>query len=286
MSTPNATPAIRLLAVDLDGTTLDHEGQISPRVLAAVRAATERGVWVTIATGRNLPSSRPFAERLGINAPLICQQGGLVYDLTQGKVLRHVTLPHTLSCELLDLEREHPEWKAVLYHDSRIYITQADLLDDMQPLIGYAPTVVADLCAVLDAQDADKVLFTVQPEDAPRALHMLRERVGARATVVQSHARFVEVIPLEADKGSALRWLAQYLGVPREAVMAIGDQGNDDTMVAWAGVGVAMGNASPTTKALADWIAPPIDQDGAAIAIERFVLNVHAEAREWLGEQN
>lgn len=278
MSSPNYAADIRLLAVDLDGTTLDHTGQISLRVLAAVRAAVERGVWVTIATGRNLPSSRPFAERLGINAPLICQQGGLVYDLAQERTLRHITLPHDLSCELLELERAHPQWKAVLYHDSRIYITQADLLDDMQPLIGFSPMVVADLCVVLAEQDADKVLFTVQPEDAPRALQALRERVGTRATVVQSHARFVEVIPLEADKGSALRWLAQHLGVPREKVMAVGDQGNDDSMVAWAGIGVAMGNASSSTKSVADWIAPPIEQDGAAIAIERFVLGTPAPA--------
>lgn len=277
MSSPTSASAIQLLAVDLDGTTLDHAGQISARVLAAVRAAVERGVRVTIATGRNLPSSRPFAERLGINAPLICQQGGLVYDLARERPLRHLTLPRALSCELLALEREYPDWKAVLYYNNRIFITQADWLDGMQPLIGYAPTVVPDLCAALAEGEADKVLYAVQPEDAPRALQTLRARVGARATVVQSHARFVEVIPLEADKGSALRWLAHYLGVPREAVMAIGDQGNDDTMVAWAGVGVAMGNASPSTQAVADWVAPPIDQDGAAVAIERFVLNQPAQ---------
>jgi hypothetical protein len=84
---------------------------------------------------------------------------------------------------------------------------------------------------------------------------------------------FVEVNPLGADKGSALKMLAADLGIPRERVMAIGDQGNDATMIEWAGLGVAMGNANEVTQAVADWIAPHIDEDGAAVAIERFVLD-------------
>lgn len=264
---------IRLLEVDLDGTTVDHEGYISARVLNALRAAMARGVWVSVATGRNVPSARPFAEHIGINAPMLCLQGGLVYDLREERVLRHITLPHALSCELVDVMRAHPEWKPVVYQDNRIYINDASFFAGIQTLIGFQPIVADDLCAVLQARDTDKVLFTVPPEDAPRALETLRAHVNGRALVVQSHARFVEVTPLGADKGTALAWLADYLDVPREQVMAIGDQGNDATMIAWAGLGVAMGNAPEFVKALADWVAPSVDEDGAAVAIERFVLD-------------
>lgn len=264
---------IRLLEVDLDGTTVDHEGRISPRVLEALRAAMVRGVWVSVATGRNLPSARPFAERIGINAPLLCLQGGMVYDLQRERVLRHVTLPHALSCELVEVMRAYPEWKPVVYQDNRIYINDAAFFAGIQTLIGFQPILAEDLCAVLQARDTDKVLFRVPPEDAPRALETLRAHVGERALVMQSHAIFVEVTPLGADKGTALQWLANYLGVPRAQVMAIGDQDNDATMIAWAGLGVAMGNAPEPVKALAAWVAPSIDEDGAAVAIERFVLN-------------
>jgi hydroxymethylpyrimidine pyrophosphatase-like HAD family hydrolase len=103
-------------------------------------------------------------------------------------------------------------------------------------------------------------------------MQLVKTFVGPRANVVQSHAMFVEINPLGADKGSALKLLTTDLGIAREHVMAIGDQGNDATMVEWAGLGVAMGNANAITKAVADWIAPAIDDDGAAVAIEKFIL--------------
>lgn len=264
--------SIKLLALDLDGTTVNHDLTIAPRVMSAVQAAMRRGVKVTIATGRNVPSTRPFVERLGVNAPVICQQGGVIYDYRTEAVLHRVTLPHELACELAALEREHPTWKAVMYQDDRIYVTDAAFFSRLDGLVGANVQAVPDLCDVLARSDADKILFTVEPDDAPAVLEWLRRYIGPRATVVQSHARFVEVNPLGADKGSALQMLAADLGVPREQVMAIGDQGNDATMVAWAGIGVAMGNANEVTKAVADWVAPGIEDDGAAVAIERFVL--------------
>jgi hypothetical protein len=74
------------------------------------------------------------------------------------------------------------------------------------------------------------------------------------------------------SKGDALRRLAAHLDIPQAQVMAVGDQDNDTAMIAWAGLGVAMGNGSPAVKAIADWVAPSVAEDGAAVAIERFVL--------------
>jgi hydroxymethylpyrimidine pyrophosphatase-like HAD family hydrolase len=100
----------------------------------------------------------------------------------------------------------------------------------------------------------------------------MRRHFEGRMEVVRSHAMFVEGNPLGVSKEDALRRLAVHLGIPQAQVMAIGDQGNDAGMIAWAGVGVAMGDGSPAAKAVADWIAPPLAEDGAAVAIERFVL--------------
>ncbi|GAG40119.1 unnamed protein product, partial [marine sediment metagenome] len=79
-------------------------------------------------------------------------------------------------------------------------------------------------------------------------------------------------LPLGVDKGTALAWVAEGLGISREATMAIGDSGNDAGMIAWAGLGVAMGNASAEAKSVADYVAPSVDDDGLAEAIERFCL--------------
>lgn len=266
-------PNIKLLAIDLDGTTVNHDINITSRVLAAVQAATVQGVRVVIATGRNTPSTRAFAERFGVLGPTICQQGGMIYDFASETALHKITLDHTLACDLLALEQKHPTWKPVLYQHDDIYVSDGDFFARLDGLVGFDPHVAPDLCGMLAGTDADKVLFTMNPADVPDALRIVRELVGERANVVQSHAMFVEINPLGADKGTALAWLAGYLNVPRENVMAIGDQGNDETMVAWAGLGVAMGNGNDATKTVADWIAPTIDDDGAAVAIERFILN-------------
>lgn len=267
-------PPITLLALDLDGTTVQHDLSISPRVLNAVQAAMSRGVLVTIATGRNVPSTRPFVERFGVNAPAICQQGGVIYNYRTETTLHKIMLPHELACELAALEREHPTWKAVMYQDDRIYVTDDAFFSRLNGLVGFHTISAPDLCVVLNRSDADKILFTLDPRETPEALRQVTEFVAGRANVVQSHAMFIEVNPLGADKGSALKMLAADLGVEREHVMAIGDQGNDATMVAWAGLGVAMGNGNTVTQAVADWIAPTLDEDGAAVAIETFILSL------------
>jgi Cof subfamily protein (haloacid dehalogenase superfamily) len=263
----------KLVALDLDGTTVRPDLSISPRVLRAVQRAKERGLWVTVATGRNIASTRGFADRLGINAPAICLQGGVIYDYQTERRLRHISLPRDLACELAAIERAQPTWRAALYQGDRIYVTDGAFFGRLDDLVGRGFSVVPDLCAVLGQTDADKILFTLDPPHVPAALAHLRALVGERAVVVQSHARFVEVNPLGADKGAALQALAAHLGVAREAVMAIGDQGNDATMIAWAGLGVAMGSGHADICARADWIAPGIEEDGAAVAIERFVLD-------------
>jgi Cof subfamily protein (haloacid dehalogenase superfamily) len=265
--------AFKLIALDLDGTTVRPDLSISPRVLRAVQRARESGLWVTVATGRNVASTRRFAAQLGINAPAICLQGGVIYDYQTERYLRHIPLPRDLACELVAIERAQTAWRAALYQGDRIYVTDGAFFGRIDDLVGRGFTVVPDLCAVLAGEDADKILFAVDPPQAPAALAHLRAIVGERAVVVQSHTRFVEVNPLGADKGAALQALAAHLGVAREAVMAIGDQGNDATMIAWAGCGVAMGNGHADLRAIADWVAPDIEADGAAIAIERFVLN-------------
>jgi Cof subfamily protein (haloacid dehalogenase superfamily) len=270
----NPKSKVELLALDLDGTLLDEQFRISPRVLSALAAAVRRGVRVTIATGRPVEVTRPFVQAVGVNAPAICMQGGVIYDFATETLLHQMTLPHELGCELSALERQYPAWQAVIYAPDAMYVSSIRYeMDFYAALLGTNLTVHDDLCGALNRCDPQKVLYIVPPQDAPLALSELKKVAGARAVVVQSHALFVEVNPPEAHKGAGLARLAETLGIPRERVMAIGDQDNDETMIAWAGVGVVMGNGSPASKAVADWVAPPISEDGVAAAIERYILS-------------
>jgi len=268
------TPPIALIALDLDGTILNDQFQISPRVLSALQAAVALGVRVTIATGRPVEVTRPFVKAVGVNAPTISMQGGVIYDFATETTLHELTLPHELACALTELEAHYPAWQAVIYGDGALYVSSIRYpMDFYASLLGTNLQVHDDLCAALNRQDPQKVLYIIPPEDAELAVNELKRITGDRATVVRSHALFVEVNPLEAHKGAGLARLAADLGIPREQVMAIGDQDNDVTMLEWAGLGVVMSNGSAASKLVADWIAPSITEDGAAIAIERFVLS-------------
>ena len=266
---------IKLIAVDLDGTVVRHDLSISRRVVDSLVAARDQGAFITIATGRGPSATRAYARLLGVNAPVICTQGGVVHDMKADQELLRISLSSQLTVEALRLAQAHTSWQPVLYLHDRIHVTMLQQSESFyrEMLVPEPPVVVPDLEHELGARNSDKVLFVVEPDDAQRAVATLRAHFGARASVVQSHAKFVEVNPALATKGAGLAFLASHLGVRQAEVLAIGDQENDVTMLTWAGIGVAMGNGSPSAKAAANWTAPDIANDGVAHALEKYVLN-------------
>jgi Cof subfamily protein (haloacid dehalogenase superfamily) len=265
---------IRLLALDLDGTLMGDDMVIrSSRVRRAIAAAQERGVVVTLATGRMLDFALPFARDLGITAPLICYQGGLIQAADSDVPLYRATLEATLAREVLEWQTQCG-WHLVLYADDDVFLSERRRPDAFyRAMVGERLVWVDDLWAVLEQHRPMKFIVFVEPHEADRVETELRQRLDRRMEVTRSHALIVEGNPPGVSKGDALRRLAAHLAIPQTQAMAIGDQDNDASMIAWAGVGVAMGNGSPTTKAAADWIAPSVAEDGAAVAIERFILD-------------
>jgi hydroxymethylpyrimidine pyrophosphatase-like HAD family hydrolase len=113
----------------------------------------------------------------------------------------------------------------------------------------------------------------VHPADEAGALIAeLQSSLNGNLSVIRSHDVLIEITAPHVSKGYALAILADYYGIPQSEVMAIGDHDNDIEMIAWAGLGVAMGNASAGAKAVADVVAPLLSEEGAAWAIEKFIL--------------
>jgi len=261
----------KLLACDLDGTLMDETFTFTPRVKRAVAQAIDRGVAVIIATGRAYPSALPFAQELGVTLPLICTQGGLVQDPLTGEVLHRATIPLPLAHEVIALS-EGRGWHLTLHMDDQIYLTglrHPRLLYDQ--MFSLPLRIVDDLSAAITCPPA-KFIVIAESEQADAILPELRERFAGRLRVVRSHRNFIEGNPLDASKGQALTRLAARLGIPQSHTAAIGDNDNDADMVAWAGLGMAMGNAHPDLKAIADLILPPVAADGVAVAIEKYIL--------------
>ena len=265
----------RLLAVDLDGTIVDEDLRISARVQAALLQAQDAGVHVTLASGRPPGQMRAVAKDLSIHEPIICYQGAVVKDPDTLEVHLHHGVPVHLAREFIDFARGHG-WSLCMFLDDQLYAER--FTSEIRFYAEYSPIpeevqVVDDLHSILELAPT-KLLVIVEAEEGAAVDAILQARFAGRLKIVRSFPRFVEATSLAATKGQALAALAKMLNVSQDQTVAIGDNDNDADMVAWAGLGVAMGNASPKVKAAADYVAPTIDADGAAEAIERFILGV------------
>ncbi len=263
---------IRLVALDVDGTLVDTDMLVSPRLRRTIKSAQEAGVLLTLATGRGPRSIMPLVQDLGFTMPQICYQGGLIYDVKRAQILHRTTLSLALAQEAI-------AWAQSAQADISVYIDGRVYLESLRHSpafydrwFGLPIHVVPDLAAAV-THNPEKVLFTAESSVADTIHQTLTQRFGRRLQVLRTHEMFVELVANGSSKGQALAWLAHEFGIERAQVMAIGDSENDLSMVSWAGLGIAMGNAVPDVKAAADWIAPSVQEDGAAVALEQFVLN-------------
>lgn len=270
-------PAIRLAALDLDQTLVGPDLTLRPRVKRAVADTLARGVAVTIVTGRGIGITGRYAAELGLTAPIICFQGGLVYDYRARRVLHEVRLEPAVIPIVAQMAERYG-WNLQFETSTMSYLPRVsghpqELLD----LLRLAGWRRVDNFATDLPETPYKFILTVDdPARRDVLAAELRARLveaGLNLTVVPSHPILVEGIPAGLSKATGLAWLAGYLGIAREAVLAVGDNDNDAPMLAWAGVGVAMGNGSPAALAAGGWVAPSVAEDGAAVALEKYVLD-------------
>jgi Cof subfamily protein (haloacid dehalogenase superfamily) len=275
----DAGPAfpIGLIALDLDGTLVGDDLLLRDRTKAAIGGAIERGVAVSIVTGRMATSALRFARELGIRDPIVGYQGALIRAIPEpgddrlGRLLLHRPLAAAAT-------REAIEWTRAIGLDPHInhlerFIIRADdpRAEDYSSFLGGRAVVVDDLIAWVDRPVSKVIAVAEQPMDHA-VLDVAREHFAGRAEVTISHPRFLEFLRPGVSKGAAVRWLARRAEVPLANVLAIGDQFNDLEMIAAAGHGAAMPHAPLPVRAAARYIAPPLAEEGVAELIERLVL--------------
>lgn len=269
----------KLIAFDYDGTAA-IDGQLpTERVCQAIAAARARGAILVLATGRPYDSAAHYAQALGLDAPVICFQGAMVREISGEKRPLFVEpAPADAMQEILALANERG-LELNLYGEKLMYVVPrgrpASFYEkwfgmEIQFVNSYAE--MWNVFAALGIPPL-KGLFIGSPETNAAFRDELSRRFAGRLSAVRSHDMFVEVHSTEASKGHALRFLAQHFGVPQSDTIAVGDSGNDCSMIEWAGLGVAMANASPEVLAVADVVAARVTQDGLADVIERYLLS-------------
>ncbi|PSB23915.1 Cof-type HAD-IIB family hydrolase [Stenomitos frigidus] len=278
MPNQSSSVDIKLLVLDIDGTIAGVSNEIREPVIKAIRAVQAKGIQVAIATGRMYQAAVRFHQAVGSTLPLMAYQGALIQDPTTQAVYRHWTVPKALVLQLLD-HFEQPELRSLLsvhfYINDQLYVREiTSETKEYAVRSGIQPIAVGDLRTAL-ATEPTKVLALSDDIDLINTLlGSLQQRyTPAELYLTKSVATFFEATNPLVSKGTAVRYLAEeHLGLKAENVMAIGDNFNDVEMIEYAGIGIAMGNAPEPVQALANWIAPDVEQDGVAAAIEEFLL--------------
>ena len=267
-----STAAIRLIALDLDGTVVGADLVVRERVRAAVAAAQARGIALTIVTGRMFAAARPYAHALGLTGPIVCYQGAGIFDIVTGAIIAQINVQQDVTRDVLRKAREDAI-HAQCYADDRLYVDSVDRFTKVYTdLARIEPIVVPSLIKVFAERPTLKIVLVADAERATAYLEPLHAFLGERAYITRSHSDFVEILDPTVNKGRALRIVAEHHGVPLEAVMAVGDSWNDLPLLETAGFGVAMGSAPRELMDRAQAVVGDVAHDGVAEAIERFAL--------------
>ncbi len=273
----------RLLAVDLDGTLLGPDSQITPRTRAALECAIrEYDVAVVVATGRRFHSARPIAQNVGLTTPLVTHNGALVKDIATSAVHYYQPLELHVARELLALGKAYGADTIVLDDpegDGRIV---TDGVSERNAALRYYLELnrryvheVDDLRTSVTAP-VTQVMFCgpcVPMQELAQILE--RDVTGARllmTTYPHNDMTILDLMHPACSKAAGIAYVAAQLGVEPEAILAVGDNYNDLDMLRYAGRGILMGNAEPELKALGFELTAPNTEDGVAQVIETYIF--------------
>lgn len=268
---------IKLVAVDIDGTLLTSQRELTPAVKEAVTQAKAQGVKVVITTGRPIAGVKTLLDDLNLRDPgdyVITFNGGLVQDTATGEDLVKETLTYDDYLDLELLARKlgvhmHAITKEGIYTANRDigkYTMHEAMLVSM-PVFYRTPEEMAD-------KEVVKIMFIDEPEVLDPAIAKIPADFYDRFGMVKSTPFYLEVVKKTVSKGNAIKHLADKLGLDMSQTMAIGDEENDRTMLEVVAVPVVMANGNPELKKIAKHITFSNDESGVAHAIKAWVLNI------------
>lgn len=265
----------KVLVLDIDGTLTNSEKQITPATKAGIWDILAQGHQVILASGRPTPGMRRYEKELELEKHggyLLSFNGAKIVECRSGEIVYQKTLSLSILPSLYRFAREHGCGLISYLGDQVISAFEPDEYVALEARINGLPIRVVENFVDFVDFDINKCLLTAPPEVAPDYELALRKSYEGVAEVYRSEAFFIEIMPEHVDKANSLAHMLENLGLPRENAICCGDGFNDISMIKYAGVGVAMGNAKPEVKAVADYITASNDEDGIVEVIRKFIL--------------
>ncbi|MCC0629152.1 MULTISPECIES: sugar-phosphatase [unclassified Clostridioides] len=268
----------KLIALDIDGTILDTQKRITPEVFESIQEAKKAGAKVVITTGRPLPGVKELLNQLNLTDEgdyVICFNGAIIQEVKSEKIIHDVEMTlddfdfiynnickkyntkiHINTMTNLITPNETPG-KYTLHeaklNDIEVKYIQKDKIDES-----------IKIC---------KIMIVDEPERLEEIIQQLPKNLFNKYTIVRSAPFYLEFLGKTTNKGTALKTLCANLNIPIENAIAVGDEENDQHMIKYAGLGVAMGNARNSIKEIADYVTDTNNENGVAKVINKYILN-------------
>jgi Cof subfamily protein (haloacid dehalogenase superfamily) len=269
------TGGVRLVLSDVDGTLLTSDKRLTAATIDAVRALHDAGIAFTVTSSRPPQGLAMLVEPLGIDAPIGAFNGGVFVDARLA-VVDQRPLPVAVATRVVELVDDAgvDPW---LYTGTHWFVRDLDgpHVQRESQVTQFVPTATADLIGALDDRVGPPVKVVGFSDDHARvaaAEAAITAALEGSVSATRSQAYYVDVTHPDANKGAVVAYLSSRLGIPTEAIAAIGDGQNDTLMFAPAGTSIAMGNAADDVRALATRVTTTNDADGFAAAMHDFVL--------------
>ena len=273
---------IKLIATDLDNTLLDKDGSVPPETVAALAKAEEKGVTVTVATGRSFASARGVAEMIGGNGLAICYNGSQIRRLADGMVLYSGCVDQDVQQAIIEFVHERGLYLQ-MYDNDEIVVETLRLDKHNDPDLKFASHREVGDFLKEPLFDTPKMMIAADPAEVPALQAELEEMFAGRIFCAQSEPHLIEIMPAAVNKGTALAALCQEMGIRREEIMALGDNTNDMHLLQAAGLAIAVANAVPRLQEYADYVCKGERSEGFREAVEKFILAPDAAiaVEEW-----
>ena len=271
---------VKLIAIDMDGTLLNDRKQVAAEQKKALEEAIKSGIHVVLCTGRPLFGTLPIYENLNLgkeNEYIIVNNGCSTHKTEDYSLIDYRELSSEEIKELYFLSREYKLDFTLFNEDKYFFIGEEGEEPNEFTIYDsnfvYTPIIKISLDEALSGKyNIFKSMFLGSPEILDEFEKQLPEKIRKKYTFPRSQEYILEAMPLEADKGKAVKRLAERLGIKREEVMALGDGNNDVEMLEYAGISVAMKNGTELAKKAAKYTTDTNENNGVSKAIYKYAI--------------
>lgn len=262
----------KLLAVDVDGTLLNSNREITPKTREKVHQAIDRGVVFTISSGRPIQGVEMITSALGVDIPVITYNGAMVITGKSKNVIYSCTMRREDAKTVEALGRERDTTIAI-WAENRLFVNRFDeRAAKYSELSGSKPELYNNIEELID-KGINKILWYDYVEKINEFQNEIGGLLSPSVNFHTSQPFFLEFVDINASKAIAIEKLGEHYGIKREEMIAVGDGFNDISMIKYAGLGVAMDNAPEEVKQASDFVTLSNDEDGVAYVIDKFLLD-------------